>query len=561
MLSVMFSSPLLRRACLFAAAVAAAGCAAVSPVPADLVVTNARIWTSEADTPWVEALAVRGERIVAVGDSDAMRAYVGAATEVVDSPPGMIVPGFIDTHVHFLDGGFALSSVQLRDAASRAEFVARIAAYAATLQPGEWILNGDWDHENWGGALPTRDWIDAVTPDNPMMINRLDGHMVLINGAAMERAGIDAATAEVDGGEIVRDAGGKPTGVLKDNAMSLVQQVVPPRSTRQLDRALASASAYVAANGVTSVHDMADWHSLATYRRAHERGVLATRIYSVVPLADWARLAAEVEQEGNGDAWLRIGGLKGFMDGSLGSHTAAFFEPFTDAPGDRGLLINDLADMRRWIVDADAAGLHLNVHAIGDRAISELLDIFAEAVERNGLRDRRLRMEHAQHVRPDDIERFAEQDVIASMQPYHAIDDGRWAEKVIGAERIRTTYAFRSLLDSGARVAFGSDWSVAPAEPLQGIYAAVTRRTLDGAHPDGWVPQEKIRVEDALIAYTRTAAFASFEEDTKGTVAPGKLADLVFLDADLMRIDPVDIRDVRVLRTIIGGRTVYRAAE
>jgi predicted amidohydrolase YtcJ len=335
--------------------------------------------------------------------------------------------------------------------------------------------------------------------------------------------------------------------------------VLPAATEAGLDRQAMAAMAYVAANGVTTVHDMAGWQSLATYRRAESRQALITRIYSVVPLQDWRRLAAEVEQRGRGGEWLRIGGLKGFMDGSLGSHTAAMFEPFTDAPDDRGLLLNELDDMRDWIGGADAAGLHVIVHAIGDRAIHDLLDIYLEIAAANGERDRRFRIEHAQHIAPQDIGRFAQQHVIASMQPYHAIDDGRWAEKVIGPERAQTTYAFRSLMESGARVAFGSDWSVAPATPIEGIYAAVTRRTLDDANPDGWIPEQKISVEQALHAYTTEAAYASFDENIKGMLRAGMLADFVILDRDLTKIPTETIREARVLRTVVGGKTVFRA--
>ena len=528
---------------------------------ADLVITGARVFTANPEAPWAEAVAVAGERILAVGDESDIDAFIAPDTERLDAAGAMLLPGFIDSHVHFLDGGFALASVQLRDAATPDEFASRIGAYAETLTPGEWITNGDWDHENWGGELPRKDWIDALTPDNPVLVNRLDGHMVLANSKALSLAGVTADTEDVAGGEIVRDEAGNPTGVLKDNAMGLVYRVMPEPSEEQLDRALAAISEYVAAQGVTTVHDMAGWQSLGTYRRAQANGTLATRVYSAVPLKDWQRLADEVASAGTGDEWLRIGGLKGFMDGSLGSHTAAFFEPFTDTPDDRGFFINELEDMSRWVRDADAAGLQVMVHAIGDRAISALLDIFADTVAANGGRDRRFRIEHAQHIHPDDMTRFAELDVIASMQPYHAIDDGRWAEKVIGPERARTTYAFKALLDAGTTVAFGSDLMVAPPMPLLGIYAAVTRQTLDGAHPEGWVPEEKISVEESLLAYTRTAAYASFDEGLKGSIEPGKLADLVLIDRDLTVIPPEDIRNARVLRTIVGGKSVFQADE
>lgn len=529
--------------------------------PATLAIVDARIWTGDPAAPWAEAVAIRGETILAIGPTAEIETLIDGNTEIIEPPAGaMVTPGFIDTHVHFVDGGSALASVQLRDADTPEEFTRRLAEFAERIDPGEWITGGTWDHENWGGELPRRDWIDAATPDNPVWIQRLDGHMALANTAALRAAGVDADTPDVDGGEIVRDAEGAPTGILKDNAMELVTPAIPPASEAKLDRIVRAAMAYVAANGVTTVHDMADFESLAAYRRARARDELLTRIYSVVPLSEWETLRDEVDAAGGtGDEWLRIGGLKGFMDGSLGSHTAAMFEPFTDTPDDRGFLINTLDDMRTWIAGADAAGLHVLVHAIGDKAIRDLLDIYLDVAETNGERDRRFRIEHAQHIHPDDVPRFAIQKVIASMQPYHAIDDGRWAERVIGPQRAQTTYAFRSLVDSGARVAFGSDWYVAPASPIEGIYAAVTRRTLDGGHPDGWVPEQKITVEQALRAYTVEGAYASFEEDSKGSIEPGKLADIVVLDRDLTAIVPADIRNARVLYTIVGGEVVYAA--
>jgi predicted amidohydrolase YtcJ len=540
------------------------GCGSDEPAKeaASLVVTGARVWTGDPEMPWAEALAADGERIAAVGGDEDIAALVGPDTQLVEARGAMLLPGFIDTHVHFATGGSSLASVQLRDAQTTDVFVQRIADHAATLEPGEWILDGAWDHEHWGGELPTRDWIDSVTPDNPVWIYRLDGHMALANSIALELAGVDADTPDVEGGEIVRDEDGRPTGILKDNAMALVTQAVPAPGEAQLDRQIRAAMDYVASHGVTTVHDMGDdFVSMAAYRRLHAAGELKTRIYSVVPLSSWEKLRDEVAENGRGDAWLRVGGLKGFMDGSLGSHTAAFFEPFTDAPEDSGFFVNELDDMREWITGADEAGLHIMVHAIGDRAIADLLDIYLDVAEAHGDRDRRFRIEHAQHIRPSDIPRFAEQDVIASMQPYHAIDDGRWADRVIGEKRSETTYAFRSLIDPGAHVAFGSDWFVAPAIPLEGIYAAVTRRTLDGANPDGWVPGQKITVEEALHAYTFEGAYASFEESEKGTLKPGMLADLVLVDRDLTGIPPEQIRDAKVLMTVVGGRVVYDSEE
>jgi predicted amidohydrolase YtcJ len=386
--------------------------------------------------------------------------------------------------------------------------------------------------------------------------------MVLANSLALKLAGVDENTIDVAGGEIVRDADGKPTGLLKDNAMALVAAVIPAPSTAQQDRALEQAMDYLAERGVTTVHDMAyDFTSMPVYRRAHASERLRTRIYANVPLARWQELEAMVKEQGRGDDWLRIGGLKGFMDGSLGSHTAAFFEDFSDTPGDRGFYITAPEDIQRWALAADAAGLQLIIHAIGDRANASLLDIYDRVLAQNGARDRRSRIEHAQHLRAEEITRIAGRGIIPSMQPYHAIDDGRWAEQVIGADRARYTYAFRSLLDAGVPVAFGSDWSVAPASPILGIHAAVLRQTLDGDHPEGWVPQEKVSVEQALVAYTRNGAYASFEEASKGSLTVGKLADVVILDRDITDMPLEQIRDVLVTRTIVGGETVYMSGQ
>jgi predicted amidohydrolase YtcJ len=529
---------------------------AASGEPVTLAVVNARVWTGDSARPWAEAFAVRGERIATVGSSAAVRKVAGTA-RVIDAAGRMVVPGFIDSHVHFIDGGFGLSSVQLRDAKTPAEFIARIKAFAATVPPGAWITGGNWDHEQWGGELPRHDWIDSVTPNSPVWINRLDGHMSLANAAALRAARITRASREVAGGTIVRDARGEPTGVLKDNATDLVNAVMPNPPAELEDRALDTAMAYVAAQGVTSVVHMGTWRDLAIFERAHKAGRLKTRIYAAVPLATWEQLRDTVAARGRGDAWLRIGALKGFVDGSLGSHTAAMLQPFTDAPSDTGLFVNTHEHLYEWTSGADKAGLHVIVHAIGDRAIRDQLDIFERVEKENGPRDRRFRIEHAQHIAPPDIPRFAKLGVIASMQPYHAIDDGRWAEKVIGPERSKTTYAFRSLRDAGATLAFGSDWFVAPPTPLEGLYAAVTRRTLDDRNPTGWIPEQKISLEDALRAYTRGAAYATFTEKEKGVIAPGTLADFAIIDRDLTKVAPEAIRDAHIALTAVGGRVVY----
>ena len=528
-----------------------------SPEPASLVVRDARVWTGDDARPWAEAVAVSGDRILAVGENEEIAVFVTGGTTVIEGAGRLVTPGFIDTHVHFISGGFNLSSVQLRDAPNPRVFIDRIAEFARDLEPGVWILGGDWDHEQWGGELPRRDWIDSVTTDNPVWVNRLDGHMALANTAALTAAGVTRDTEEVDGGTIERYDDGEPAGILKDNAMYLVDRVIPDPPAELKDRALDAAMEYVAAQGVTSVHDMGSWSNVEVFERARNAGRMKTRIYAAIPLWDWQKLEARIDSTGRGDEWVLLGGLKGFVDGSLGSHTAAFMDPFTDAPDDTGLLISTEEDLYTWTSGADKAGLHVMVHAIGDRAIRMQLDIFERVAAEHGPRDRRFRIEHAQHIDPADIARFAALEIIPSMQPYHAIDDGRWAEKVIGPERIKTTYAFRSLLDSGARLALSSDWSVAPATPIEGIYAAVTRRTLDGRNPDGWVPEQKITVAEALRGYTIDAAYASYEEDLKGSLEPGKLADFVILDRDLTTMAPEEIRDAKVDLTVVGGKVAY----
>lgn len=529
---------------------------------ADTILVGGKIWTGNPAQPEAAAIAILDGKVAAVGSDADIRRWASPHTHVIELRGRRVVPGFNDAHVHFFDGGQGLASVQLRDAPSPEVFRDRIGAFARTLDKGRWVLNGNWDHERWTPAnLPTRQLIDAVTPDNPVFINRLDGHMALANSLALKLAGITRDTPDPPGGSIVRDASGEPTGMLKDAAMNAVYAVIPEASADEIATALRAAMRNANENGVTSVQDMsASPDILRGYQRLLDDGELTVRVYGAQPLAQWERLAAPGIRAGFGNDMLHIGRLKGFADGSLGSTTALFFEPYLDAPDTSGLPSDELVDRAAMLDDmlgADAAGLQIAVHAIGDKANATILDMYAEVARRNGPRDRRLRIEHAQHLRAEDIPRFHAQHVIASMQPYHAIDDGRWADKRIGAERAKGTYAFRSLLDAGAVLAFGSDWFVAPMEPLTGIYAAVTRRTLDGAHPDGWVPEQKISVAEAVRAYTAGSAYAESQEAVKGTLAPGKLADLVVLSRDIFTIDPVAIADTRVDATLLGGKVVY----
>lgn len=521
---------------------------------ADLIIENAVIWTGNSENIEAQAMAILGDSILAIESLDEIGKYKDAHTEIKNLGGKFITPGFIDAHVHLMMGGNALLSVELRDANTKEEFIKHIANYSKTLEPGSWILEGNWDHILWGGELPRKEWIDQFTGENPVVLYRLDGHMALANSLALQIAGIDENTPDIIGGEIVRDEKGFPTGILKDNAMSGLLNKIPPMTVLQKEKALKVAMDYLVSNGVTSVHDV---DSIGTYpiaKKLMDANELTIRICTLNPLNNWDKRNDTFR---NNDKWLRTGGLKGFMDGSLGSHTAVFLDDYTDRPSVKGFFINDKEDLYRWILKADTENLQVAVHAIGDNANHTLLNIYEKVIEKNGPKDRRFRVEHAQHLLKSDIERFSKLGIVVSVQPYHAIDDGRWAEQAIGPDRIKTTYAFKSLLDADVTLAFGSDWPVAPASPIYGIYAAVTRRTLDGENPNGWVPNEKISVEQALVAYTRDAAYSSFDENRKGTLEPGKLADFVVLDKDLRKIDPVEILESKVLQTYIGGKLVY----
>ncbi|HKG14525.1 MAG TPA: amidohydrolase family protein [Pyrinomonadaceae bacterium] len=529
---------------------------------ADLVVVNANVHTMDASLPAAEAVAVYGGRVMAVGSSTEIKKLAGKGTRVIDARGALLLPGFNDAHVHFLSGGFQLSSVDLRDAPTPQEFAERIRRFASKLPEGRWVVGGDWDHERWPGSpLPTKELIDSFTPDRAVFVSRLDGHMALANSYALKLAGVTRDTPDPPGGLIVRDAKtGEPTGILKDAAQGFVWKVFPEPSFEEKLEAARAATAHAAAHGVTSVQDMSAGNDVGVYQTLLERGELKTRVYAVSPLPDWERLGRVGVRRAFGDDMLRIGGLKGFADGSLGSTTALLFEPYLDSPDTSGLPGDEMfpeGAMLGRVKSADAAGLQVMIHAIGDKANDSILSIYERVSKENGERDRRFRIEHAQHLRAQDIARFGRDRVVASMQPYHCIDDGRWAEKRIGPARAKGTYAFRTLLDTGAVLAFGSDWSVAPLDPVMGIYAAATRRTLDGKNPGGWVPEQKITVEEAVRAYTFGSAYAEFAENVKGSITPGKLADFVMLSQDIFKIDPAEIERVRVQMTITGGRVVF----
>jgi len=537
---------------------------------ADTVLLNGSFWTAEPSQPWAEAVAVDGERILRLGRTADIKKLVGTKTRVKDLGGALVLPGFIDCHTHFLKGGFSLSSIQLRDVTSREEFVRRVEVKAQELEDGEWILEGNWDHEQMTPVeLPRKEWIDTVSPKNPVCVSRYDLHIVLANSRALEIGGITRSTKSPDGGEIQKDpVTGEPTGILRDAAIDLVMRHIPEPSIKTRVKAAEAALRHARELGVTSVHDMADASnygaSFEVYQELLKEGKLTARIYFYIPIDDIDFLDKLRLKSPYGNGWLSIAGLKGFADGGLGASTAYFFEPYSDNPKNSGLLAPQMFPegiMEKRLEQADKDGLQVAIHAIGDRANAIILDIFKSIAARNGPRDRRWRIEHAQHLRPEEIKLFGELGVIASVQPFHAIDDGRWAEAKIGMERCRTTYAFKSLLDAGATLALGSDWPVAPLNPLIGIYAAVTRQTTDGKNPGGWFPEQKLSLEEAIKGFTLDGAKTEFSEGEKGSLAEGKLADLVVLDQNLFEITLEKIKDVRVNLTIVGGKIVYDRTE
>jgi predicted amidohydrolase YtcJ len=538
-----------------------------APKPAaDVVLMNGKIWTVNKTQPEVQAIAAWGERIVAAGTDADVKPLIGPKTRVIDLQGKRVVPGFHDSHLHLLSSGIKLSEVVLKDAPDEAEFGKRLAAFDKKLPPGRWMLGGDWDHDRtFGGALPTAAILDKYVKERPVFIARYDGHMALANTRALELAGISAETPDPAGGIIYRKPGTKePTGLLRDRAMGLVAAHIPPPSDAEILEGVRAALAEMRKVGITSVQDMdgSDAGTRKSYfsllQKLSHAGKLTVRVRLYWPLGAWSALAQVGVLLGFGDLWVSIGALKDFIDGSLGSSTAKFFEPYLNEPDSTGIYVTPPGKILKDALAADKAGLGVAVHAIGDRGNAELLDVFSEVIKQNGPRDRRFRVEHVQHLRPQDYKRFAELGVIASMQPFHAIDDGRWAEGRIGAKRCASSYAIRSLLDAGAKVAFGSDWSVAPLDPLLGIDAAVNRRTLDGKHPGGWFPEQRITVAEAIECYTLTSAYAAFQDKDLGTLEPGKLADLVVLSRDILAPAERDrIAGTEVELTMVGGRVVY----
>jgi predicted amidohydrolase YtcJ len=560
---------MFHRSFALVAALVFGSAATAEPLTIDLLITNARVWTGEAKKqPEAAVIGVLQGRILFVqtANEPAKNPFEFAAKRTIDAKGRRIVPGFYDAHIHLLGGGQRLSQVALKDAKDEEEFGRLLSEFDKKMPRDRWMLGGNWDHDRaLKGELPAAALIDKYVKDRPVLLRRYDGHMGVANTKALQLAGITSRTSNPVGGVIYRKPGSdEPTGLLRDSAMMLVDRVIPSLDDSEIAESVRNALAEIRANGITSAEDM-DGSDSATrrklfhlYQKLDQEGKLTCRVDLRWPLLSWKELADTGVAANFGSDWVRIGGIKGFIDGSLGSTTAKFFEPYLNEPDSKGIFITPPLLLRTTIRQADLAGLSVAVHAIGDQGNAEILDIFGETIRANGPRDRRFRIEHAQHLRPQDYKRFKDLGVVASLQPYHIIDDGRWAEGRIGAKRCESSYANRSLLDSGAALAFGSDWSVAPLSPLLGMDAAVNRRTLDGKHPEGWFPQQKITVEEALKAYTWGSAYAAFQEKDRGTLTPGKLADFVILSRDIL--DPKErdhIGETEVVATVVGGRVVY----
>lgn len=522
---------------------------------------NGKIFTVNENQPLAESVISENGKIIFVGSNIEANSFIDDKTKVIDLQGKLMLPGFNDAHLHFISGGFYLLGIDLRPAKSLTEFQEILMKYIS-INEGRWITGGRWDHESWAEKmLPRKEDIDPFSQTTPIFVSRIDGHVGLANSLALKLAGITSDTKNPEGGLIEKDpVTGEPTGILKDNAMDLIFKIIPEKTFVENSDALARSLEEAKRLGITSVNDITEKDQVEVYQKFDELKKLTCRVYSIYPISDYEDLIADSIQAGSGNNFLMRGGLKAFSDGSLGASTAWFFEHYQQDTTVFGLP-NDIVlngKLEVWAIDADANKLQLCTHAIGDKANSFMLNLYEKIANSNPFWDRRFRIEHAQHLREVDIHRFAKLGVIASVQPYHCIDDGVWAEKRIGKDRLKFTHAYRTFLNDRVTLAFGTDWPVAPLNPLLGIYAAVTRRTLDGQNPGGWIPEQKISVEEAIKCYTLNSAYASFQEKIKGSIEVGKLADLIVLSDDILTIDPIKIKDAKIEMTIFNGVIIYQ---
>lgn len=529
--------------------------------PAALALINGDIYTVASQPSHAQAIAIQGEKIVAVGSNDDIHAWIGPRTRVIDLHGRFAMPGFNDAHTHLASAGMAKLTVNFEGAKSLAEFQQRIRAALKNYKPGEWITGSGWDHTLWPEKrFPTRFDLDAVSKDHPMIFGRVDGHVAVANSLALKLSGVTKDTPDPSAGHIVRDPQtGEPNGMLEeDAAMSLVYRRVPPVSHERRRRAIELALADAVSHGVTSIQDYSTWQDFLIYRELKQEGKLPLRITEWLTFTEpLAKLEEERREGTTTDPWLKTGSLKAFMDGSLGSRTAAMLAPYSDDPSTSGILRMQPKELNAMSIERDKAGFQLNFHAIGDKANRIALDAFAAVRAANGPRDRRDRIEHAQVVAPDDFARFAELHVIASMQPVHLLDDERWAGARLGPERSKGAYAWNTMRKHGVRLAFGTDYPVEGIDPLRGLYACVTRELPEGGPSGGWEPQEKLPMDVCIYDYTAGSAYGEFEENIKGQIKPGMLADIVVYPVDITRIPAPQLLHTSPDITIAGGRVVY----
>ena len=556
---------------------------AASGQAADLILVDGVVWTVDEERPRAQAVAVIDGRIAAVGTNEEVGALLGDGTRVLSLDGAFVLPGFVDNHVHFASAARFLE-FNVMNVTSQEEFARRVREVVAKLPAGEWILGGYWGaYDRWSAGsagghsrepfTPDIALVEQLTREHPMFIRRFDNGEFAANQAALRAAGLTWETLQARGVEVARDASGQPSGILRGRAASGAFSGVIPRGFSHERRVAQTKGALSEARrrGVTTVSDMSDDEQLAIYRELRDAGELTLRIHFRYPLDRWKELADAGIAVGAGDDWIRLGSLKGHIDGIMGTSSARFFEPYTNDPENRGrwrrLMVDEQGNFVEgkflgYMLDADRAGLQITVHAIGDEANNLLLDYLEQLERQNGARDRRFRLVHAQVIAADDFARLGELGVVAEVQPFHLSDDMRWMEERIGHERCERAYAFKTIAASGAVLCFGTDWpgtSAAeyPIDPMLGIYAAVARKTTSGEPDGGWFPDERIGIEEAIRAYTLTSAYANFEEHVKGSITAGKLADLVVLSRNLLEIAPEQLLDTQVLYTIVGGEVVY----
>lgn len=533
------------------------------PLVADLIIRNGVIYTSDDSLPFANSMAVANGRVLRIGNNSFVQEVAGDETQVLDLEGKVVVPGFIDSHVHFISGGLQMMQVGLRGVNEKEEVIRMIKEAVQSTKPGSWILGGGWNNDLWGGDLPAADWIDDITPNNPVWLSRMDGHMGWANSVALTLAGITNITDSPRGGTIVRTAGGEPTGLLIDSAMVLVASQIPELSVDDRREALRKASNLALKRGVTTVVDMGryfpgvsadlSWEDFSdVYLWTNAMSKMKVRVCLFFPMETWPRLADLINKKGHAlSQWVYFGGVKAFADGSLGSNSALFYEPYQDEPDNHGLQVTEPDALLNMTLESDLSGLQVAIHAIGDRANDLILDLYRSVASTNGMRDRRFRIEHAQHLAPGSPSRFGKEGVVASVQPDHLLDDADTAGKKLGDDRAeKESYLFKSLLDSNALVAFGSDWPVVDIDPLSGIKTAMTRRPP--TWKEAWIPSECISLEDAIKGYTISAARASFIDNDLGSLSIGKLADFVILSTDSWK-DFAETASASIEATYVSG--------